>query len=201
MHTFRTPKGLDGNIDHLLGINDVRIAIALGLPALGAELVSWHSDWELRAASRARVVPDALFAIRWNDTHEQRFALELDNNTRSVKSILKKLLRYQAMHDSAELCVVVVGRDARWIERYRQAVIHANLDLKVFFATLDLIAGCCSANVWTSLTGNDRYSLQDLAFVPNRKERVCAEWRRNEGVSQNDASSYIPDSKRSFGNQ
>ena len=196
---YPTPKGLDGNIDHLLAINSVRIAIALGLPALGAELVWWRSDWELRAASRAGIISDALFLIRWPDT-ERRFALELDNNTRSVKSFLKKMLRYQAMAGNAELCVLMVGRDARWLERYRQALMQTNLDIKVFFTTLNLIDNCCTADVWISANGI-RYSLQNIAYVPNGKENECAASHRNEGASPNGSSSYIPDLKGSFCNR
>src|SRR5262245_50400527 len=88
------PRGLDGQIDHLLLINDVRVALAKDLPKAAGKLVWWRSDWELREECRRGVIPDALFAVSWGGGKEQAYALEVDNNTRSVRSFLKKMTSY-----------------------------------------------------------------------------------------------------------
>src|SRR3989442_13727667 len=93
---IRCPGQLDGRMDHLLAINTVRIELALGLPEAGGELVWWRSDWELRAHSRQRTIPDALFAVRWPDSEEHVAALEVEYGTRAPRSFQAKLLRYSA---------------------------------------------------------------------------------------------------------
>src|SRR2546427_10721917 len=52
------PRGLDGNLEHLLAIHQVRISLALGLPGIGDEIAWWRSDWELRSSFRERIIPD-----------------------------------------------------------------------------------------------------------------------------------------------
>src|SRR5438034_1151656 len=38
-----TPRGLDGNLDHLLAINQVRIELALSVPSVKGEIAWWRS--------------------------------------------------------------------------------------------------------------------------------------------------------------
>jgi hypothetical protein len=68
------PRELDGQLDHLLAINSIRIALAMDLPDTGGAIAWWRSDWELRAHGRQRTIPDALFAIDWPDIGERVFA-------------------------------------------------------------------------------------------------------------------------------
>ena len=109
------PRGLEGNLDHLLYINQVRIAFALGLPAVGGELAGWRSDWELRAEHRGRLIPDALFTIRWEHAEVQSFALEVDNHTKSVRGFVRKILAYasvttRGLYGLADFATLVIGR-------------------------------------------------------------------------------------------
>jgi hypothetical protein len=180
--SWSLPRGLDGNLDHLLVINDVRISLALDLPAMGGELRAWRSDWELRAPVRAKVVPDALFIVQWEDA-EQTFALEVDHATRSPRRFLAKILRYRslavrglALHGVTDFLTLVVGRDDRWIERYRQAVTHTRLGFRIWFAALSEVGlkGACES-IWKSADGEDRYSLRDLASLPYGKEGSAEE--------------------------
>ncbi len=176
------PRGLDGNLDHLLLINDVRISLALGLAAGGGELRAWRSDWELRAHVRAKVVPDALFVVQWEDA-EQAFALEIDNATRSPRRFLAKILRYRGLsvrglplHGVTAFLTLVVGRDDRWVERYRQSVSHTRLGFRIWFAALGDVGreGACES-IWKSADGENRYSLRDLASLPYGKEGSAEE--------------------------
>src|SRR5207244_926166 len=117
----------------LLGINRIRIACALALPALGGELVHWRSDWELRVQLQTRVIPDALFEVRWDEAVTQSFALEIDHRTRSTRGFLRKLLGY--MHgsvtprasDASGTPILFVGFETNWAERYRQALARTRL--------------------------------------------------------------------------
>lgn len=176
---WTVPRGLDGNLDHLLAINEVRISLALGLAEVGGEIRHWRSDWELRASSRGRIVPDALFALGWaGDGHSQIFALEVDNATRSPRRFLGKLLKYGALrvrgrdlYGVRDFLTLVVGREERWVERYRQALAHARLGFRVWFTTLPLLGReGALGRIWIAADGEERYSLRDLASLPYGKE-------------------------------
>lgn len=181
------PRGLDGNLDHLLAINEVRISLALGLGEVGGEIKYWRSDWELRAFHRGRIVPDALFALgRAGDGHSHIFALEVDNATRSPRGFLAKLLRYgtlrvrgRSLYGVEDFLLLVVGRDERWVERYRQALAHLRLGLSVWFATLPLLGreGALGP-IWITADGEETYSLRSLASLPYGKEGDAEERER-----------------------
>jgi hypothetical protein len=139
------PRGLDGRLDHLLGINTVRIGLALTLPKAGGELAWWRSDWELRGhRGRSRLVPDALFGVSWRDRQAPAFALEVDNATRAPRELVRKVLRYAAIghrqmsfYGISDMALLVVGRDAEWLDRYRARLNHLGLGVPVWFATLE----------------------------------------------------------------
>src|SRR5438477_12439 len=80
-------------VTQVLLINTVRIEFSLGLQQLGAALSWWRSDWDLRIPGR-RLIPDAVFSITWPDGRESTFALEAENNTRSLRGFRRKLFRY-----------------------------------------------------------------------------------------------------------
>lgn len=176
-----TPRGLDGNLDHLLAINQVRIALALTLHDAGGELAWWRSDWELPRRGRAPVVPDALFAVRWADNGQQLFALEVDIQSRSPQAFIKKILRYQGLTSQkgrplglAPLLVLAVGRDPRSVERYRLGLGHAGLGARVWFTTLAALAKTPAGPIWVDAKGGERTSLRDLALLPYGKEEPSA---------------------------
>ena len=172
------PRGLDRNLDHLLAINQVRIALALGLPRIGAEINWWRSDWELRTPGKKRIVPDALFVIQWTEQAKDVFALELDNNTRSVRGFIKKILGYSSLITSGKglyginvFMVLVVGQDPKWTERYRLTLSQTRMNVRVWFTTMDAIEreGMAGA-IWKSENSEKRHSLRDAVSFPYRKE-------------------------------
>jgi len=184
------PRGLDGNLDHLLAINEVRISLALSLEEVGGEIRWWRSDWELRAPARGHIVPDALFALGWVGMgHLETFALEVDNATRSPRRFLGKLLKYgalrvrgRALYGAQDFLLLVVGRDERWVERYRQALARLRLGLFVFFATLPGVGREGAAgSIWRPAGGEETYSLQSLASLPYGKEGTAEE---SKGISE-----------------
>jgi len=174
-HGATVPRGLDGNLDHVLAINQVRISIALGLDAAGGELVWWRSDWELRGRLKRRfrssLVPDALFMVRWDGT-DQAFALEVDNQSRSPRTFLGKLVAYASLilrgrdlYGVADFLALVVVSDGRWIERYLEAVEQTRMGGRVWFVTLEALGDAGGeAPVWRTLD-REGYSLRMVASL------------------------------------
>src|SRR2546426_2134841 len=169
-----TPRGLDRQLDHLLLINDIRIAFILGLVSVGGELNWWKSDWELRQQSRERVIPDALFRIAWNGG--QIYALEVDNNTKSPRSIITKLVRYKALSEFGfygvhSYITLIVGRDEAYLERCREFSSRSGLNFPCWFTSFPKLEqhGILSP-IWTSINGESSPSLPGLLVPPYRKE-------------------------------
>lgn len=182
---IRCPRQLDGQIDHLLAINTVRIELALGLPPTSGDLVWWRSDWELRAHGRERTIPDALFAVRWPDIEEQVFALEVEYGTRAPRSFQTKLLRYataayrRGIYGETDPIVLVVGHDPSWLARYRAAVVPLALPVTIGFADLGQVERDGAVGlVWRPQEGHECLSLRSLASCRYRKDRLAAENRR-----------------------
>jgi hypothetical protein len=175
---IRCPRDLDGRLDHLLAVNTVRIALAMGLPD-ASPLTWWRSDWELRAHSQPRTIPDALFAIEWPDLGERVFALEVEHGTRAPRNFQTKLLRYaaassrrSAIYGATNPVVLVVGHNPTWLSRYRTALVPLALSLPVGFARLlDIQRHGAVGAVWQGPAGDERHSLRDLATLP-----YCTEW-------------------------
>jgi hypothetical protein len=172
------PRALDSHLNHLLAVNDARVALATGLPDIGGELVGWRSDWEIRTPGRGRLLPDALFAIRWDDGTERTFSLELDHHTKSPRRFLAKVLRYVARRPvpaghslSEDSIILAVGSDAASIERYRATLTHACIDAPVWFTALTSMRDAGIAEpIWRRAGDDLHYSLRALAFFPYRRE-------------------------------
>src|SRR6266542_183754 len=183
------PRELDGNLDHLLAINDVRVALAGGLAVIGGEIRWWKSDWELRTSGREKIVPDALFMIRWDNNKEQSYAVELDNQTKSPRNFLKKIVGYASskyrrddIHGLADVIVLVVGTDSKWLERYRSASGATGISMSIWFTSLDELKGKSVEDaIWKAGNGDEKYSLRDLSFYPYGKEARRGE---NDGFTQ-----------------
>src|SRR5437867_4473340 len=171
-----TPRGLDGNLDHLLAINQVRIELALSVPSVKGEIAWWRSDWELRAQGRERVIPDALFRIQWQELGEQTFALEVDNRTNSSRSFLRKILGYSAalqsrgLYGMSDFLILFVGRDSQWLERYRLRLVAVRLRPRIWFTTLAAVGQHgAGGSIWKPIDGDANSSLRDLVFFPYGK--------------------------------
>lgn len=181
--TTRCPRELDGRIDHLLAINAVRIALATSLAETNGEIAWWRSDWELRAKSRQRTIPDALFALNWMGAGEQVFALEVEYGTRAPRSFQGKLLRYGTasyrrggIYGETSPIVLVVGHHPAWLARYRAATVPLPLSIAIGFATLDEVQrqGAAGA-VWKDPRSDRGYSLRELTTLPYRKEGLASD--------------------------
>src|SRR5215472_13600515 len=118
---IKTPRRLDENLNHLLAINEIRTSLVMTLPEVSGEIAWWRSDWELRSLGRERIIPDGLFLIRWHALKEQAYALEVDNNTRSSRNFLKKILTYVALqtrgkgiYGVTDPLILVAGSERKW---------------------------------------------------------------------------------------
>jgi Replication-relaxation len=177
------PRRLDGNLDHLLAINSVRIVLATGLPSIEAELAKWRSDWELRAELKTRAIPDALFTVRWAGGDAQSFALEVDRRTRSTRGFFQKVLRYTASR-TLDCPVLFVGHEARWVDRYRSALAHNRLGPRVWFTNFELLESeGIAGRIFSPADADDRYSLPELARLPYGKEEQGADYLDTAGGS------------------
>ena len=172
-HATQVPRQLDGNLDHMLIINTVRVALATTLPDIDGELLWWRSDWELRAHRRQRIIPDALFAVSWPDDGERVFALEVEHRTRAPRSLQAKLLRYSSasyrpgcLYGQTNPVVLVVGLSPTWLARYRAALAVLPIALTVGFATLRDVEQDGARAAWQTRTDDARLSLRTLANLP-----------------------------------
>ncbi len=162
------PRGLDGNLDHLLAINQVRIALGLGLPKVDGEIIWWLSDWDLRSHGKSRIIPDAIFKIRWGGKGEQAFVLELDNETKSPRKFLKKILGYASLRERGiygvtDFITLVVGRDPDRTGRYRLALHHTKIGRQIWFAEeKEIEEQSALGRIWMAPDGDKKYSLRDI---------------------------------------
>ena len=189
-------KGFQG----LLAINSIRVILAMDLPGTGGAIVWWQSDWELRAHSRQRVIPDALFAIRWPDIDERIFALEVEHHTRAPRRFVSKLLRYSAAsyhrdgaYSHTNPIVLVVGHSPTWLTRYRAVLAPLTVSTNVWFASFNDL-NRHSASIWQAGTGDGRYSLRTLANLPYGKEGLAANSRAESRPCAADAAHTYPQS-------
>jgi len=101
-------------VEHLLGINEVRIAVTLACRELGYRVLTWLGEAELkadydrvtlRASSGKRrevpVIPDSYFALE-TPRGKAHFFLELDRGTMTLKRFQTKVAAYQAYYRSGE---------------------------------------------------------------------------------------------------
>ena len=150
------PRELDGSLEHLLMLNEVRIRFAIGVEGLGGRLAWWRSEWDLRTHGKERIIPDALFAVGWDDD-EQIFALEVENDTRNPQGILRKMLGYRAtpeLYGTKHYRILIVGRHPAMLDRYHTGVRAAGVGQDSWFARLEDIHDFRVA-VWKA-GGDDR---------------------------------------------
>ena len=166
-HAYAVVRGLDGNLDHLLGINTVRVSLASGLPDVGGALISWRSDWEISRRTSHRIVPDAEFTIQWEGLGRQSFRLEFDGNSRSVEGFLKKMLRYDALgYGRSPSMILVVGKNQNWVHRYKTALCQMHGASPVWFTTLASIEdkGAVS-RIWNHTRDEKHHALRECITV------------------------------------
>lgn len=161
------PRRLDGQLDHLLAVNAVRVEFAT---SIGAEIVWWQSDWELRRFARRQLVPDARFVLRWPESGEHLFALEVEAHTRAPRRFLGKILGYAALRSrvfggSGDEAILVVGLRPAVLERYRTVAASLSHAGGIWFTTLEELQRFgAGGTIWRRATDESRGDLTNLPY-------------------------------------
>jgi hypothetical protein len=108
-------------LDHRLATNDLRIALTVGSPLLGAALAHWYYEPPIREAIDDPVEPgvqlsfrpDAYLRLRFNDGRTVHAFVEIDMATESNLRFAGKVRRYVAYKDSRLFRSRVGGRAFR----------------------------------------------------------------------------------------
>ncbi len=174
--TVSPPRQLDGNLDHLLAINDVRIALAKGLAKRQSDISSWRTDYEMPRLGKNDLIPDALFVISWNGTREQVYGLELEFDTRAPQRFQQQMIHYDrvrktpvGLYGCSDFTLLIVGKDERCIKSYHRAAKTLQLEPWVWFATLDaVIHSDVDVPIWQAVDNDRKSSLQNLPYEANK---------------------------------
>ena len=67
--------------------------------------------------------------------------------------------------------ILVVGKDPKWLERYRSLTGEVGLRVRIWFTTLDELKGKSVEDaIWKPPKGEETYSLRELSFYPYGKD-------------------------------
>jgi len=96
-------------IEHLKGVNDIRIAVETG----PVRVAYFFAHWQLADVGWPNpVIPDAIFAVRVPE--RRSFAVEYDRLTEGFEVLISKLIRYSSIPGFLfEAVVIVTERERR----------------------------------------------------------------------------------------
>jgi hypothetical protein len=146
-------------LEHLLGVNQIRIAIETS-----AEQVAWcFAYWELANLGwKCPVIPDLVFAVR--KPERRTFVVEYDRGTETLGKLVRKLQSYDLGIEGVtfEAVIFVTERD-RQLEVLSRELRGESLELTVLAATIREIegAGFFEAD-FTEVLGNGKRKLLEL---------------------------------------
>jgi hypothetical protein len=134
-------KGIDGvagvevprQIEHLRGVNDIRIAVETG----SVRLAFFFAYWQLANLGWSHsVIPDAIFAVRVPE--RRSFAVEYDRLTEGMEVLATKLATYNGGIPgiSFEAVVIVSERDRR-LHLLAREMRKRNVTCRVLAGTLE----------------------------------------------------------------
>ncbi len=119
-------------IEHLAGVNDIRIAVETGT----VPIAYFFAHWQLANVGWTHaVIPDAVFGVRGPSL--RNFVVEYDRATEGLTVLVAKLRTYQEglRGFSFEAAVIVTERDRR-MDSVRREVRKRNISLPVLVGTL-----------------------------------------------------------------
>ena len=119
-------------IEHLVGVNDIRIAVETG----SVPVSYFFAHWQLAQTGWTHaVIPDAVFGVRAPGL--RNFVVEYDRATEGLSVLVTKLRTYQEglRGFSFEAAVIVTERDRR-MDSVRREVRKRNISLPVLVGTL-----------------------------------------------------------------
>jgi hypothetical protein len=92
--------------------------------------VSWQSDWEIRTIGRS-LIPDAVFSVRWRSGVLREYTLGVDNETRSSRAFLHKILQYTRTNHTTIRVPEPIRKDNLWWRYIRPKLPAVNLSLLI----------------------------------------------------------------------
>lgn len=158
-------------LEHVLTINDVRVAIMLACQLQGIELVEWQDETVFRAQpdyveladKRGRkhkkpVLPDGYFCLN-TPKGKARFFLEVDRGTEALSKVAPQLAVYEAYTSSGQyqerfqaksLRILMVTTTPKRLHNLKAVARKVEGDRKYWFTTFDHITAqtVLTAPIW-----------------------------------------------------
>lgn len=147
-------------LEHVLMINDVRIAIMQACKKEGIDLIEWREENAFRAApdyveikdKRGRthkkpVLPDGYFCLN-TPKGKSRFFLELDRGTEVLSKVIPQLQvyetytasgQYQDRFQAKSLRILIVTTTTKRLDNLKEVARKVGGDRKYWFTTFDQI--------------------------------------------------------------
>jgi hypothetical protein len=150
---YMGPNEIPRQVEHLAGINDVRIAVETG----NIPVAYFFASWQFAPGWLHPVIPDGVFALRTPSL--RRFVVEFDRATEGLSVLTAKFRLYREGLPgfSFEAVMLVTERDRR-LDSLKREARNRNARLRVFVGKL----------VELQSTGIDRCSFLDLEGGPSR---------------------------------
>ncbi len=119
-------------LEHLLGVNEIRIAVETG----AVQVAHFFAYWQLSDIGWSHaVIPDAVFAVRVPE--RRTWVVEYDRSTETLTKLLLKLRSYdRGLAGFPFEAVLVVTERTRLVELLCREMRRANLSLSVLAANL-----------------------------------------------------------------
>lgn len=125
------PREVPRQLEHLLGVNEIRIAIETG----GVEVLFFFSAQELGGVGWIYpVIPDAVFAVREG---RRTFLVEYDRSTETLEKLLDKLIWYgQGLTELVMEAVLVITERTRRLEVLTRQLRKKNLSVTALASSM-----------------------------------------------------------------
>lgn len=118
-------------IEHLKGVNDIRIAVETG----PVQVAYFFAHWQLANLGWTHsVIPDAIFAVRVPE--RQSFVVEYDRLTEGLEVLASKLSAYNGLSGFSCEAVLIVTERTRRMDLLAREMRKRGIALRVLAATL-----------------------------------------------------------------
>lgn len=171
-------------VEHVLTINEVRVAITVACREQGIELVEWRDETVFRAQpdyvelkdkrGRSRqkpVLPDGYFCLN-TPKGKARFFLEVDRGTEALSKVAPQLQvyetytssgQYQQRFQARSLRILIVTTTLKRLDNLKAVTRKVGGDRKYWFTTLEQInpQTVLTAPIWQQLDSRSSLPLID----------------------------------------
>ncbi len=130
--TVEVEKGVPKQVEHLVGINDIRVAVECG----GIPVVFFFAAWELGSVGWFyHVIPDAVFALQV--PRRLTFMVEYDRGTETVGLFSKKIRSYEQGLDGFPFdAVLIVAETEGRLESLSRAIRRQAFSERTYLTAL-----------------------------------------------------------------